>query len=43
MAKNAEHISSEVLANSVTEGTLEGYTKDWKINGEEVTFTVKKA
>lgn len=43
MAKNADYIASEVLANSVTEGTLDGYTKDWKINGEEVTFTVKKA
>ena len=43
MAKNADYIASEVLANSVLSGTLEGYTKDWKINGEEVTFTVKKA
>ena len=43
MAKNAQYIASEVLANSVTEGTVDGYTKDWKINGEAVTFSVKKA
>ena len=43
MAKNANYIASEVLANSVTAGSVEGYTKDWKINGEEVTFSVKKA
>ncbi len=47
MAKNAEYIASEVLANSVTEGIAgsiaEDFTKDWKINGEEVTFAVKKA
>ena len=43
MAKNANYIASEVLANSVTSGSVEGYTKDWKINGEEVTFSVKKA
>ena len=43
MAKNANYIASEVLANSVTSGSVDGYTKDWKINGEEVTFSVKKA
>ena len=43
MAKNADYIASEVLANSVTAGSVEGYTKDWKINGEEVNFSVKKA
>lgn len=43
MAKNADYIASEVLANSVSAGSVEGYTKDWKINGEEVTFSVKKA
>lgn len=43
MAKNADYIASEVLANSVTAGSVEGYSKDWKINGEEVTFSVKKA
>ena len=43
MAKNADYIASEVLANSVIAGSVEGYTKDWKINGEEVNFSVKKA
>ena len=44
MSKNADHITSEVLGNSATEGTLEGgFTKEWKINGEDLTLTVKRA
>ncbi|MDF2594376.1 MAG: isoleucine-tRNA ligase [Clostridia bacterium] len=43
MAKNNTLIASEVLAVEVAEGSLDGYTKEWKVNGEEVTFTVKKA
>ena len=44
MSKNADHIASEVLGNSATEGTLEGgFTKEWKINGEDLTLSVKKA
>ncbi len=43
MSKNSSLIAQEVLAKSVTEGTLDGYTKEWKVNGETVTFTVKKA
>ena len=44
MSKNADHIASEVLGNSATEGTLEGgFTKEWKINGEDLTLTVKRA
>lgn len=40
--KNKETIKQEVLAKSVQEGTAEGYTKEWNINGEKVTFTVQK-
>ncbi len=44
MAKHADYIASEVLAHRVGAGTLEGgFTKDWNINGEAVTLTVKKA
>ena len=44
MSRNSTEIASEVLANAVTEGTLEGgYTKEWKVNGEAVTLTVKRA
>ena len=32
----------DVLALDMVEGTGEGYTKDWNINGEKVTLTVKK-
>ena len=42
--RNKNEIQSEVLANDITEGTLDGgYVKEWKVNGEDVTFTVKKA
>jgi isoleucyl-tRNA synthetase len=43
LSKNNQLIASEVLANAVTDISLEGYTKEWKVNGEDVTFTVKKA
>ena len=43
LSKNNQLIASEVLANAVTDTSLEGYTKEWKVNGEDVTFTVKKA
>ncbi len=37
-------IASVVLADSVTFGAAsDGYTKDWDINGENVTMSVKKA
>ncbi len=43
MTKNNSLIASEVLADSITEGTLaDGYTKEWKVNGLDVTFTVKR-
>ena len=32
----------DVFALDMVEGTGEGYTKDWNINGEKVTLTVKK-
>lgn len=44
MMRNNAEIASDVLANAVTEGDLaDGYTKAWKVNGEDVTLTVKRA
>ncbi len=40
--KNADAIASEVLANQLTKGSIDGYTKQWNINGEEVTLVVNK-
>jgi isoleucyl-tRNA synthetase len=42
VSKNMETISDEVLADEVSEGDAQGYTKEWDINGENVTFTVVK-
>ena len=39
---NKDTISHEVLADSIEEGELSGYTKEWNINGEKVSLTVKK-
>ena len=41
-AKYAEEIAGEVLALSLCKGALEGYTKEWNINGENVTMGVEK-
>ncbi len=39
---NAELIGSETMADSVTKAAPAGYTKEWKINGEEMTLGVEK-
>ena len=39
---NADEIKENVLADSIVNGTAEGYTKQWDINGENVEFTVSK-
>ncbi len=41
-AENAQTIGSETLAENVTKETAKGYTKEWKINGENVTLGVEK-
>ena len=43
MAANADQIKSEVLAEEIVWDQTEGYTADWKINGEAVTLGVVKA
>ena len=41
LRQNVEEIKSDVLAESVLE-TLDGFTKEFDINGEKVTLSVKK-
>ncbi len=40
--KNADIIKSEVLAEDIVIGSVDGYEKSWNINGEDVTIAVKK-
>ena len=42
MQKNKEEIQSEVLANNVIFGKIDGYHKEWNINGENVELGVEK-
>ena len=42
IARNKERIMSDVLAVEITEGTGEGHTGFWNINGEKVFLTVTK-
>lgn len=41
-ANNSDVIMSEVLANSLTDGSNDGYTKEWSINDEQVKLFVKR-
>lgn len=41
-AGNKEQISGDVLANDIIEGSGQGYTKEWNVNGETVTLSVEK-
>ncbi len=40
--EHADEIGAETLADTISQGTPEGYVKDWKINGEQMTLGVKK-
>ena len=40
--RNAEEIKNDVLADEVSEGVLDGFSKEWNINGEKVTIAVEK-
>ncbi|MCR5388745.1 MAG: isoleucine--tRNA ligase [Lachnospiraceae bacterium] len=35
-------IAHDVLADDIVSGTLDGYTKEWNINGEKVNLSVKR-
>lgn len=41
--KNMDTIKNDVLADEVTLDAVEGFTKEWNINGETVTLGVKRA
>ena len=40
--RNSEAICKEVLANSLTKGSLNSYSKEWSINKEDVELFVKR-
>jgi len=40
--KNSSEIKAAVLSDLVIFGAIEGYSKNWDINGEDVTLAVKK-
>ena len=42
MEKNADMIGSETLTDGFVYGSVQGYTKDWNLNGEDVTLGVEK-
>ncbi len=42
LAAHSTEVGSDILADEVATGTLEGYTKEWDINGEKVTLGVKR-
>ncbi|MBR4868074.1 MAG: isoleucine--tRNA ligase [Clostridia bacterium] len=42
MTANSDTICGDVLANQLTDQAIDGFAKDWNINGEKVTLTVKK-
>ena len=42
LQSNKEEITSEVLANEVIFGKINGYCKEWNINGENVELGVEK-
>ena len=41
MQKNADFIKEIVLADDIVCGKLEGFEKEWSINGENVTLSIK--
>jgi isoleucyl-tRNA synthetase len=42
ITRNAEEIKQEVLADQLVYEETKGFTKEWSINGEKVTFGVEK-
>ena len=40
--KNQLDISRQLLADEIVYDAMDGYTKDWNLNGEDVTLSVKK-
>jgi len=42
LQRNRELIGSNVLADQMAEGAGKGYTKEWNLNGEQVTLSVER-
>ena len=42
ISKNEDTVKNDVLATEIVTGKIDGYSKEWNINGENVTFGVKK-
>ena len=42
ISKNEDTVKNDVLATEIVIGKIDGYSKEWNINGENVTFGVKK-
>jgi isoleucyl-tRNA synthetase len=42
MERNSAGIADDVLADEMGEGSAQGYSKEWNINGEKVSLTVLK-
>ena len=42
MEDNKEEILHDVIATELYAGKTSGYTKEWNINGEDVTLAVEK-
>lgn len=42
IAANEESIKVDVMADCIVTGSIDGYSREWNINGEKVTLGVKK-
>jgi isoleucyl-tRNA synthetase len=42
LSKNAEEVKNDVLATDIIFDDMQGYSKEWNINGENVVLGVKK-
>ncbi len=42
VSRNADTICDDVMADGITLGETDGFVKEWDINGEKVTFGVKR-
>mgnify|MGYP000862799558 FL=1 len=41
-AAHGEEITAETMADSIANGSVDGYSKEWDINGEKVTLSVAR-
>ena len=42
VVRNKDYILSEIMANDIVTGSVDGYVKEWNINGEDVVLGVKR-